>query len=83
MLDWLVLAETFAIYPGWSARVDGAPARLFIANGAATAIALGADASEVVFEYVPPGFRLGMATSLGGLLICMLVLWRLRSRARA
>jgi hypothetical protein len=65
---WLVLAETYAIYPGWKAWVDGRPVPLWRANGAATAIALPEGAREVELEYTPPGFWLGMILSL----LCLL-----------
>ncbi len=35
---WLVLAETCALYPGWTARVDGQEVAIHRANGAATAL---------------------------------------------
>jgi hypothetical protein len=71
---WLVLADTFAIYPGWSARVDGVPAPLLQANGAATAIPIPAGAREVRLSYLPDGFVLGMAISAAGLAVAAAVL---------
>jgi hypothetical protein len=78
---WLVLAETYAIYPGWRASVDGVEAPLLVANGAATAIPLPAGAREVVLRFTPPGLRAGMAISAAGLALSLLALWRLRARA--
>jgi hypothetical protein len=60
---WLVLAETYAIYPGWRARVDGVEAPLWIANGAATAIPVPAGAKRVELAYVPPRLVAGLAIS--------------------
>src|SRR6185436_11265768 len=71
---WLMLAETFASYPGWSAKVDGAPAQLWNANGIATAILLPQGAREVTLRYVPPGFWLGMTGSAAGLILCAALL---------
>ena len=66
--SWLVLAETYAIYPGWSAEVDGEPAELWVANGCATALALPAGAREVILRYRPPGLVAGLGLSLLGVL---------------
>jgi hypothetical protein len=75
---WLLLAETFAHYPGWSAEVDGRAARLWRADGIATAIAVPAGARAVRLRYVPPGFVAGLAGSGLGLLACVAVLVRRR-----
>ncbi|HYN65008.1 MAG TPA: hypothetical protein VES36_10440, partial [Candidatus Limnocylindrales bacterium] len=77
---WLMLAETYANYPGWTAEVDGRPARLWHANGIATAILLPAGARDVRLRYVPPGFVAGMAGSAAGLLLCGVVLLRRRGQ---
>jgi hypothetical protein len=73
---WLILAETYSIYPGWTARVDGEVVPLFTANGAATAIPLPEGAREVYLGYVPPGYYAGLAISLAGLVCCLILLWR-------
>jgi hypothetical protein len=80
---WLILAETYSIYPGWKAEVDGYPVSLFTANGAATAISLPEGAQEVLLSYVPPGFKMGMAVSLTGLAVCVILLrhWIRRRRS--
>ena len=77
---WLVLAETYALYPGWSAEVDGEPAPLLTANGAATAIPIPAGAQEVRLSYFPEDLALGLAISAAGLATVLVALWRLRAR---
>ncbi|MEM7311227.1 MAG: YfhO family protein [Planctomycetota bacterium] len=79
---WLVLAETYAIYPGWRAEVDGATVPLFRANGAATAIPLPAGAREVVLSYFPEDLGLGLAISAAGVATALAALWRLRAARR-
>ncbi|HEX5010640.1 MAG TPA: hypothetical protein VFY71_09575 [Planctomycetota bacterium] len=81
---WLVLAETFAIYPGWSATVDGAPAPLFVANAVTTAILLPQGAREVALAYSPPGLAAGLGLTLAGLLLAgCAILWRPARGGRA
>ncbi|MFH1998283.1 MAG: hypothetical protein ABIK28_01320 [Planctomycetota bacterium] len=76
-LAWLVLAETFALYPGWTAATpDGRKLPLFVADGVATAIPLTANVREVELEYEPPGWRIGMIISLAGFLICALLIFK-------
>jgi uncharacterized membrane protein YfhO len=75
---WLLLAETCSIYPGWKARVDGAPARIFVADAAATAIPLPEGAREVALAYVPPGLVPGLLATTGGVLLVVVLLSRAR-----
>jgi hypothetical protein len=79
---WLVLAETFATYPGWTAEVDGVPTPLFVANAVTTAVPLPPGAREVVLDYMPPGLVSGLAITGAGLLLAGIVLAR-RPRAPA
>lgn len=80
---WLVLAETYALYPGWRATVDGVDAPLLVANGAATAIPLPAGAREVELAFTPPYLRTGLAVSAAGLALSLVALrWLAPRRAR-
>ncbi len=81
--SWLVLAETYAIYPGWRASVDGVDTPLLVANGATTTLPLPAGAREVVFTFTPPGLELGMALSAATLVVSALTLRLLRPRGMA
>ena len=60
---WLVLAETCALYPGWTATVDGTPTSIQRANGAATALWLPAGAARVELNYRTPRLREGLAVT--------------------
>jgi hypothetical protein len=59
---YAVLLDAFA--PGWTATVDGAPARVERADGVFRAVAVGPGLHRVAFRYRTPGLRLGVAISL-------------------
>ncbi len=62
---YVVLGDLY--YPGWSARVDGRPARILAADGAFRAVAAGAGAHLVRFVYRPASIRIGLVVTLLGL----------------
>jgi uncharacterized membrane protein YfhO len=53
----LVLSELF--YPGWEARVNGAPERIDEVEGGLRGIAVPAGESRVTVDYAPQTVRLG------------------------
>jgi hypothetical protein len=61
----LVLTDVF--YPGWVARVDGAPAPVYPADYAFRGVVVPAGEHVVEFEYRPASFRLGAAISLASI----------------
>ncbi|MFO8057618.1 MAG: YfhO family protein [bacterium] len=63
---YLVLSDSF--YPGWTAKVDGEPARIYHANFLVRAVRLDAGGHEVVFKYEPQLYYLGRAISLATVL---------------
>ena len=74
---YLVLTDTW--YPGWTARLDGGPVRLWRANHAFRLVRVPAGASTVVFRYRPLSVWAGLAVSAGtaGLVLAAAVLrWR-------
>jgi hypothetical protein len=71
----LVLADLFA--PGWSAEVDGQPARMVRANLVARGVPLDPGRHQVRFTYRAPGLRSGAAISATALLT-LVVLWLAR-----
>ena len=70
----LVVAEAF--YPGWSAYVDGQPARLLRVDVGLRGVALPAGPHEVELVYDPASWRLGIALSAGSLAFAGLLFWR-------
>jgi hypothetical protein len=72
----LVLSEIN--YPGWLARVDGQPATLETAQGALRAVTLPAGTHAVTFEFQPVVVYAGLALSLLGLVMLLLLLWTQR-----
>jgi hypothetical protein len=67
---YLVLADAWA--PGWTAAVDGAPARLLRADGLFRAVPVPAGAHEVSMSYRPPGLIAGTLLSVAGALLALL-----------
>jgi hypothetical protein len=68
---FLVVADTF--YPGWTAQVDGAPARIERANLSVRAVALPRGEHEVRFQYRPTALRRGAVISALAWLVIALV----------
>jgi hypothetical protein len=64
-----LLVLTDADYPGWEARVDGAPATILRANGGLRAVELEPGARTVVFEFRPSRFGLGLWLAAAGLAV--------------
>ena len=66
----LVVAEGHD--PGWSAAVDGAPARVLRVNYAELGVALPAGTHRVTLRYWPRGFSAGLALLAAGLVLLAL-----------
>ena len=59
---WLVLSDTW--YPGWYAAVDGESVDILHANYLFKAVAVLEGEHEIMFEYKPLSFRVGVLLSL-------------------
>jgi hypothetical protein len=69
-----LLVLTDAYYPGWTGTVDGAAAEIYPVNGLFRGVFIPAGEHEIVFEFRPGSFRAGLAGSLAGLgLVIVLV----------
>lgn len=60
-----ILVLTDAWYPGWMATVDGTPAEVFPVDGIFRGVMLGEGNHDVVFEYTPSSFVLGLRITMG------------------
>lgn len=59
------------MFPGWRAKVDGAPSSIESKAGELTQISVPAGTHDVVLEYRPTSFRLGLLmAALGAVLAC-------------
>jgi hypothetical protein len=59
---WLVLMDVW--HPGWTAEVDGQPAKLYRANHTFRAVQLPPGTHQVTFRFSPKSFRMGRIISL-------------------
>jgi hypothetical protein len=64
---FLLLLDTY--FPGWTAKVNGQPARIYRADYNFRAVSLPAGKSVVRFAYQPNSFRTGLMLSAAGLLV--------------
>jgi hypothetical protein len=69
---WVVLCESY--YPGWIARVNGAPVRLVRAFGVFQAIEVPAGRAVIDIEFRPRVVWIGAATTAVGLFTAMLMI---------
>jgi hypothetical protein len=72
----VVIAQAF--YHPWRATVNGQPATILRANHAFQAVPVPAGRSVVRLQYVDNRFRLGLALSALGLVVCAVLWWRAR-----
>jgi len=68
-----------AFYPGWTAKVDGSPARIVRANGFFRAVEVGPEDSTVEFVYRPRRFYAGLLVAGAALVLCAVVLLKRRA----
>jgi hypothetical protein len=69
----LILSE--AAYPGWEARVDGAPTAVETVDGLFRSVRFPEGRHEVVFEFRPRSLLFGAALTVAGL-IALIWIWR-------
>ena len=65
------LVTSDAYYPGWQASIDDSPAKLYRADYALRGVLVPAGQHVVKFSYQPRRFYLGVAVSLGSLLLLL------------
>jgi hypothetical protein len=78
---YVFLADT--MYPGWTASVDGHPARIELADGYARAVRVGPGAHTITYTYRPAPFRVGLLITLIALAVSLVALvWWSRRPSR-
>lgn len=77
----LVLADAW--YPGWEVTVDGLPAPLLRANYGLKAVAVRAGWHEVIFNYHPRPWRVGLVSLALGLVLLLVLVTCPYSAARS
>ena len=66
---FLVVSETYSLFPGWHVKVDNKKAELFRANGVVTAVYIPKETEKVNFWYMPRSFVNGAIISILGLIM--------------
>jgi uncharacterized membrane protein YfhO len=61
---WILLSDVW--YPGWQAKIDGIPTKILKANYLFQGLPVPAGQHEIVFEYTPISYRIGLGISLLG-----------------
>ncbi|MBI2658932.1 hypothetical protein HYX05_02400 [Candidatus Woesearchaeota archaeon] len=62
---WLVLAERFAYFPGWSAKINGRDVKVLNSDNVISSLYLDGEKGTLTFEYKPDSYRRGkLASSL-------------------
>ena len=78
----VVLSEVY--YPAWTARVDGQPARVYVADGAMRAVAVPGGEHVVELRYESPALVAGlMLTLVAGLALAALAIYTARAARRS
>ena len=77
---WLLLTDIYA--PGWSATIDGAPAKIVRADFAFRSVRVPAGVHRIEMQYLPPGWRAGLIWALLTVLACG-VAWGMATWSRA
>jgi hypothetical protein len=75
----LYIADSY--YDGWSAKVNGRPSEIYIANYGFRAVAVPAGNVEVRLSYLPVGFTTGACVSVASLVIALLLVTTTRRRS--
>ena len=65
------LASSEAMYPGWKATINGAPASIYMTNGAFRGVFLHPGSNQIVMTYWPERFFVWAAISIVSLLIAI------------
>jgi len=73
---FLVLSDVY--YPGWIASIDGHETKVFRADYALRGIAVPAGPHEVVFEYRPLSFYVGLTIGMAGIVVLLAIALRMR-----
>lgn len=66
-----MLVLTDAFYPGWEARVDGQPAKIYRVNGVVRGVFVPEGARTVEFSYFPASLRIGLGVCAAALAACL------------
>ncbi|MBW2989546.1 glycosyltransferase family 39 protein [Candidatus Woesearchaeota archaeon] len=69
---WLILTEKFHLFPGWDPKLKNEKKPIYRANGMNSAVYLENEYGQLVFNYLPRSFMVGLVISLITLLLVIL-----------
>jgi uncharacterized membrane protein YfhO len=67
----VILADSW--FPGWTARVDGKPARIYKVYDLVRGVVVETGQHEIDFAYRPWSVYLGAALALLGIVLCIII----------
>jgi len=74
---FLVLLDSW--FPGWKVKIDGKEGKILRANHFFRAVKLGPGRHTVEFDYIPEGFKTGLAITMATLMVLLFVsIWIIR-----
>jgi len=60
----LMISELFTLYPGWHAKIDGTPTKIYRVNGILSAVHINTPSNELVLTYEPQQYLKGKTISI-------------------
>ncbi len=73
---FLVYSEKFSVFPGWKARSNGKEKKIYNADMMISSIYLEGNEKDIVFEYKPKSYMIGVAITMVTLILVLLYFLR-------
>jgi len=77
---FLVLSDVY--YPGWEARIDGTPTKIFQTNYVLRGVQVPAGEHTIKFEFKPVSFHIGAGISAASLFLLGYLAWKLQQQQK-
>jgi len=77
---FLVLSDVY--YPGWQAKIDGTPTKIFQTNYVLRGVQVPAGEHTIKFEFKPVSFHIGAGISAASLFLLGYLAWKLQQQQK-